>query len=76
MKIVGNGITSAHAIFALSFAIRALGFCDSPCADPTQMVLETLKRRMHFGNISIQEFADGWRICKKNEAVIDIPMNN
>ena len=75
MKIVGNGITSAHAIFALSFAIRALGFCDSPCADPTQMVLETLKRRMHFGNVSIQEFADGWRICKQNEAVIDIPMN-
>lgn len=75
MKIVGNGITSAHAILALSFAIRALGFCDSPCADPTQMVLETLKRRMHFGNISIQEFADGWRICKKDEAIIDIPMN-
>ena len=75
MKIIGNGITSAHAIFALSFAIRALGFVDSPCAKPSLIVIETLKRRLHFGNLIIRDFADGWWIAKKSDAIIDIPMN-
>ena len=75
MKIIGNGITSAHAIYALSFAIRALGFVDSPCAKPTQLVIETLKRRLHFGNLIIRDFSDGWWIAKKSEAIIDIPMD-
>lgn len=75
MRILGNGITSAHAIYALSFAICALGFVDSPCAKPTRMVIETLKRRLHCGNIAIQEFADGWWISKKSETIVDIPMN-
>ena len=70
MKILGNAIATAHASFLLGGIMQILDMCEGHIISPSQMVIDTLKVRLHFGNAEVINVGDGWAIRRKT----NIPM--
>ena len=72
MKILGNAIATAHASFLIGGMIYILGSHREQFITPTQMILDTLKTRLHFGNAEVIKVEDGWILQRKSEIPLAI----
>ena len=73
MRIIGNAITSSHAAYILAFAFHILGVTIGECIDPSSLVTEVMKSRLHFGNAVVTPCDDGWWINRIDHDTVSDP---
>ena len=72
MKILGNAIATAHAAFLIGGMIYLLGEHRHCFITPQQMVLDTLKARLHFGNSEVIRVHGGWILRRKRSSPLNM----
>ncbi len=67
MKIIGNSIATPHAAFIIAVSLSVISKGQYPCNNPSQLVFEVMKRRMHFGNSDVIMVDGGWVFARRSE---------